>query len=308
MSLSVWLTGVFWPRQQPRTGCPGIRWSHGPWRCLRKGWMRHAVPRSSGHGGAGSQHPTSSRPQRSFPSELILGLGGGTGWCLPRRRVRSGHDSSQGSHVIPGARPWETPASPAALPAASTARRARRTAAAAARAPAAVGGSLGGASRFPPLPLASISAVRRRLSVAASSLGSPERGRSRHRLPRRKVSCGLRGWEGEGRGLAPSFSVLPFPPARCFPCPGGRRWERGWGRARPPVLRVLGRAGAALPGASFLRHPGCKWPITGMAVCLSVCVCLCVLGFRQESRLCGAGARCPQVRRGVMVVAAVQAS
>lgn len=88
-----------------------------------------------------------------------------------------------------------------------------------------------------PSPLPAGSALRRRLSAAASSLGSPGRGEEPPPPPwRRKVSCGARGWEGEGRGLAPPLPCA-FPP---WAAGGGER-ERG--RARPPA-----RAACAGPG------------------------------------------------------------
>lgn len=163
-------------------------------------------------------------------------------------------------------------------------RRARSTAPAAARAPAAVGGSRGGASRFPPFPLSPGWAVRRRLSAAASSLGSAERGRSRRRLRRRKVSCGARGWDGEGTGLAAPLRCASLPPFPVLLLPGRPAGRAGLGQGAAARAACAGPGWAALPGASFLRHPGCKWPIAAMAVCLCVC---------ESVRVCSAAVRSP---------------
>lgn len=146
MSLSVWLTRVFWPRQKPGTGCPGIWWSHRPRRSLRRDWMWHSVPRSGCHGGAGSQ--LGLRTSEGFSKLIDSVIRRGKGWCLPRCRARSGHGSSQSSQG-PGPADSSRLSPQRELCRGALRRRAPRTAA-----PAAVGGALGGASRFPPLPLA----------------------------------------------------------------------------------------------------------------------------------------------------------
>lgn len=223
MSLSVWLTRVFRPRQKPGTGCPGIWWSHRPWRSLRRDWMWHSVPRSGCHGGAGSQ--LGLRTSEGFSKRIDSVIRRGKGWC----RARSGHGSSQSSHGPGPGR--ELPPVPAgrAVP----------------RGPWPPGcqdsGSDGSCcsgwipGRCQPLPSPSPrspgSAVRRRLSAAASSRGG---GRSR-RLRGRKVSWDGKGREGNGAGSPPFL--------RC-PSPGGPRW------AAELALRegAAARAACAGPG------------------------------------------------------------
>lgn len=181
------------------------------------------VPRSSCHGGAGSQ--VGLGPQRSFPGWFGSVLRGRAGAVSPR----PGHGSLW-ARLFPR-HPCHPGAGPGTLPPLSPLPAPPGWQDSGLGSPA-VGGSRGGASRSLPFPClrARGEEVPERGSIFPWPAGAGEEPPpAREEGALRATGVGRGGREG---GWLPPFSVLPFPRSRRFPGRAGAVGA-GLGRARP---------------------------------------------------------------------------